>query len=106
MEIAATYTVDTDDWKQAAANLRQPYWDWAVNAVPPSQVISDTQVTITGPDGNKALVDNPIYHYTFNPIDPSFPQPYSGWQTTIRQPTSQDSDATDDVELLKKYVYI
>jgi tyrosinase len=101
VEIAATYTVDTEDWKQAAVNLRQPYWDWAVNAVPPSQVISDTQVTITGTDGKQALVDNPLYHYTFNPIDPSFPQPYSGWQTTIRQPTSQDSDATDDIAALQ-----
>jgi len=102
VEIAATYTVDTEDWKQAATNLRQPYWDWAVNAIPPSEVISDTQVTIIGTDGNQALVDNPLYHYIFNPIDPSFPQPYSGWQTTLRQPTSQDPDATDDITLLKR----
>jgi tyrosinase len=105
-EIAATYTVDTEDWKKAATLLRQPFWDWAQNAIPPDQVIAQTQVTITGKDGKQVKVDNPLYHYKFHPIDPSFPDPYSGWQTTLRQPTSQDPDATDDVETLKKYVYI
>ena len=103
-QIAATYTVDTENWKQAASNFRQPFWDWAQNAIPPDQVIAQKQVTITGKDGNKVTVDNPLYHYSFHPIDPSFPDPYSGWQTTLRQPTSQDPDATDDVAMLKKYV--
>ena len=103
-EIAATYTVDKADWQQAASNLRQPFWDWARNAIPPDEVIALTQVTITGPNGKPVKVDNPLYQYTFHPIDPSFPDPYSGWPTTLRQPTSTDPDATDDVATLKKYV--
>lgn len=105
-EIAATYTVDKEGWKQAATNLRQPFWDWASNAIPPDQVIAQKQVTITRPDGKRVTVNNPLYHYSFHPIDSSFPDPYSGWPTTLRQPTSQDSNATDDVAMLKKYVYI
>lgn len=101
-----TYTVDTEDWNQAADNLRQPFWDWALNAVPPDEVIKQTQVTITGKDGKQVLVDNPLYHYQFHPIDPSFQSPYSNWPTTLRQPTSGESNATDDVAMLQKYVYI
>ena len=104
-QIAATYTVDTEDWKQAANNLRQPYWDWAKNAIPPDEVIALKQVTIIGKDGKAVEVDNPLYHYVFHPIDASFPDPFSSWPTTVRQPTSADPDATDDVATLKKYVY-
>lgn len=100
--VAATYTVDQDAWKEAAANLRQPYWDWAANAVPPAQVISLTQVTITGPQGTKVTVDNPLYHYRFHPIDSSFGRPYSGWPTTLRQPTSTRPNATDNVSRLRR----
>ena len=103
MAIAAQYTVDTDAWKKAAADLRQPYWDWAANAIPPPQVISQKQVTITNKLGQKVQVDNPLYHYKFHPIDESFPDPYSVWPTTLRQPTTQDSDATDDVTMLQRY---
>jgi tyrosinase len=106
VEIAATYTVDTQDWKKAAADLRQPYWDWAANAVPPDEVIKNEQVNITNKDGEQVLVNNPLYQYTFHPIDPSFPDPYSEWQTTLRQPTSGDADATDDIPTLQRCVYI
>jgi tyrosinase len=100
-QIAASYTVDTDAWKQAALDLRQPFWDWAANAVPPDQVIAQQQVTITISDGSTSQVDNPWYQYTFNPIDPSFPDPYSGWPTTVRQPDTTDPGATTDVQMLK-----
>ena len=104
LEIAATYTVNTQDWKKAAADLRQPYWDWASNAIPPPQVIEQQQVTITNNTGKQVKVDNPLYHYKFHPIDNSFPDPFSNWPTTLRQPTSGDSDATDDLDELRKYV--
>jgi|SRR6266498_3037646 len=100
--IAATYTFDKDAWNQAAVELRHPYWDWAVKAVPPDEVIALRQVTITAPDGNKVSVDNPLYHYTFHPLDPSFPAPYSLWPSTIRQPTTQDATATDNIDRLKR----
>ena len=102
-KIAATYTTDLAAWQQAADDLRQPYWDWAVKAVPPDEVIALKQVTITTPDGKRTVVDNPLYHYVFNPIDPSFPSPYSAWPTTLRQPTSDDADATDDIDRLRAY---
>ncbi|KIJ46617.1 hypothetical protein M422DRAFT_249772 [Sphaerobolus stellatus SS14] len=98
-KIAATYTTDTASWQQAATNLRQPYWDWAKNAVPPPEVISLAQVTITTPTGRKA-VTNPLIRYKFHPIDPSFPDPYSQWPTTLRQPNSTDPNAKDNVTRL------
>jgi len=106
-KIAATYPTDVvNDWLSAADNLRQPYWDWAAKAVPPDEVIALTKVTITIPDGTKKEVDNPLYHYKFNPIDPSFPEPYSEWPTTLRQPKYDPDDikdATDDVQRVKEY---
>lgn len=98
--VAAKYTVDQASWKQAAVDLRQPYWDWAANAVPPPEVISLKKVTITGTNGQKVSVDNPLHHYKFHPIDPSFPPPFRGWQTTLRQPTSDRPNATDNVTRL------
>jgi len=100
-KIAATYTVNKNDWIQAANELRLPYWDWALDAVPPDEVIALTQVAITGPNGNKVTVDNPLYHYTFHPVDPSFPRPSSLWKTTIRQPTNQTANARDNVNRLR-----
>ncbi|KAI0064090.1 tyrosinase [Artomyces pyxidatus] len=98
LDIAQTYTVEQQQWLAAAANLRAPYWDWATNAVPPPEVISKTTVDIITPDGKTTTVTNPLYQYTFHPIDPSFPSPYSHWKTTIRNPTSNGSHATTDVD--------
>ncbi|EKM51950.1 uncharacterized protein PHACADRAFT_262375 [Phanerochaete carnosa HHB-10118-sp] len=98
--IAKTYKVDHGRWEKAAADLRAPYWDWAVNSVPPPEVITDKQVTITLPDGRRGAVTNPLYAYVFHPIDPSFPTPYSAWQTTLRHPTSDGADAQTDVQEL------
>ena len=47
-EVAATYTThDCAAWVQAAEELRQPYWDWAANAIPPDEVVALPKVTIT-----------------------------------------------------------
>ena len=102
-DIAETYTVDKPRWQKAAADLRQPFWDWARNMVPPPEVISMRQVTITGPDGNRTRVDNPLFHYRFHPIDPSFPRPYSNWPSTFRHPTTFGPDAEDNVRELQRY---
>ncbi|KAJ7501098.1 tyrosinase [Mycena galericulata] len=98
--IAATYTANQTQFQAAALQLRQPYWDWASNAVPPPEVISLDQVSIIAPNGQTIQVDNPLRRYIFHPIDPSFPPPYDAWQTTLRQPDTTDPDATDDVALL------
>lgn len=103
-EVAATYTTpDKAEWVKAAEDIRQPFWDWAANAVPPDQVIASKQVTITGHDGRRVTVDNPLYHYTFHPIDKSFPRPFSSWPTTLRQPLTTRPNATDNVAKLKRY---
>jgi tyrosinase len=102
-EVAAKYTVDQNEWKQAAVDLRQPYWDWAANAVLPDEVILLKQVTITASNGQRVPVDNPLYHYKFHPIERTFRRPYSGWPTTLRQPTSGQPNATDNVTRLRKY---
>ncbi|KAF8964505.1 tyrosinase [Flammula alnicola] len=102
-EIAATYTVDHAHWRQAATELRQPYWDWAMHAIPPPEVISMKQIAIIGTHGKKIIVDNPLYHYKFpQPIEPSFQGAFNVWPTTLRRPTSADADATDNPEELKQ----
>ena len=103
-KIAATYSVDPTGWKKAGDEIRQPYWDWAVNTVPPDEVIALKQVTIVTPDGKRTAVDNPLYNYTFHPVDSSFPSDFQKWRTTLRQPTTEGADATDNVALLRKYV--
>jgi tyrosinase len=66
-EIAKGYTgIDKDLWAQAAADIRQPFWDWARpgGRVPPKQIISDPRVDITLPSG-KDSVENPFLAFTF-----------------------------------------
>ncbi|KAJ6502787.1 tyrosinase [Mycena vitilis] len=98
--IAATYTVDQERFKQAAASLRQPYWDWAQHSVPPPEVISLDTVSIIAPNGQKIQVANPLRRYTFHPVDPSFPAPYSGWNTTLRWPNTFDASARENIKVL------
>ncbi|KAF7358740.1 Tyrosinase [Mycena sanguinolenta] len=100
--IAATYTVDAARFQQAALVLRQPYWDWASNSVPPPEVISLDKVSIIAANGQTVQVANPLRRYTFHPIDPSFPSPYSSWKTTLRQPDTTAPNATDDVTMLTR----
>jgi len=100
LSIAKQYQ-DQQRWLSAAQTVRAPYWDWATNSVPPPEVISLQTVNIITPDGNTTAVPNPLYQYTFNPIDPSFPDPYSNWQTTIRHPDDPNSpDASTDSQAL------
>ncbi|KAI9508871.1 photo-regulated tyrosinase [Russula earlei] len=90
LDIAQQYE-DKPRWIGAAQNLRLPFWDWASNIIPPDEVISLETVDIITPDGNTTSVPNPLLRYTFNPIDDSFPSPYSGWRTTVRHPYDQDN---------------
>ena len=94
--IADTYTVNRAAWQKAAAELRQPFWDWASNSVPPAEVISQQQVTITRPDGTRGQVPNPLFSYRFHPIDASFPAPYSRWTSTLRHPANARPNATSN----------
>ena len=101
--IANTYEVNAEQFMAAAQTLRVPYWDWATNSVPPDEVIQLRTVTITAPDGTRKDVSNPLFQYTFHPIDASFPSPYSNWQTTLRHPDSSSSSATTSVPDLIRY---
>ncbi len=57
----------------AAASLRLPYWDWAMdppagqNDVPDS--IAQPSIQVITPNGTQTI-PNPLYQYTFHPIDP------------------------------------
>ena len=106
ISIAATYTIDPEGWKQAAIDLRQPFWDYAIYSIPPDEMIELKQVTITRWDGERIKVDNPLHHYTFHPIDPTFDTPHRNWQTTLRYPTNVDPDATDNIDKLREYVCV
>ena len=106
LKIAEKYRVDKASWMTAAQNLRAPYWDWATNIVPPPEVISLQTVSIITFDGTARTVPNPLYQYTFHPIDSSFPSPYSGWKTTIRHPNPPNSpNSTTNVPGLIKYEF-
>ncbi|THH26781.1 hypothetical protein EUX98_g7401 [Antrodiella citrinella] len=96
--IAKQY-LNENRWIAAATSLRAPYWDWASNIVPPPEVLELEELTITTPRGREK-VKNPLLRYTFDPIDPSFPEPYDAWKTTLRRPTSKDANATSNTKEL------
>ncbi|KAH9980147.1 photo-regulated tyrosinase [Lactifluus volemus] len=100
LDIAGRYQVDKDTWNTAAQNLRAPYWDWATNSLPPAEVISLQSVNIITFDGSTISVPNPLFQYTFHPIDPSFRAPYSQWPMTLRHADSTSPNATTDVQSL------
>lgn len=52
-------------WKQAAANLRQPYWDWAATLTPPTEVLVSRNLSILQPDGTERTIVNPLFSYRF-----------------------------------------
>ncbi|KAJ6568852.1 hypothetical protein B0H19DRAFT_1373291 [Mycena capillaripes] len=108
IEIALTYTVNRGAMLTAATQLRLPYWDWGVNAVPPPQIIELPRVPITAPDGTQRLVTNPFLAYQFNPLPSSFPSqvdsqviPLNVWPTTLRYPTDLTNTATSNFAALR-----
>ena len=102
IDIAETYTVDKQRWQQVAADLRQPFWDWASEIVPPRQVIADAQVTYTASDGSRKQMANPLYQYRFHPVDTDFDSPYDAFPITVRHPTGSGSDVRTDVDALRR----
>ncbi|KAF2869068.1 hypothetical protein BDV95DRAFT_499227 [Massariosphaeria phaeospora] len=78
-------------WRNAAANLRMPYWDWA--AAPPNgesnmpTLMRDQRVTVTKPSGQVSIA-NPLYSYTFGSSLPAEMQggPWNSHPTTLRRP--------------------
>lgn len=60
-------------YRDAAAKLRLPYWDWAQKpasgqpTVPKS--ISAVTTTVKYPNGTQASILNPLYSYRFHPLN-------------------------------------
>ncbi|KAI0357534.1 tyrosinase [Trametes cingulata] len=102
IRISRTYIDDGCCWRKAAQDLRQPYWDWAKDALPPPEVISMERVMITTPDGRRSSVQNPLMRYRFHNIDSSFGASFAEWPTSLRHPTHSGPDARDDIEGLIK----
>lgn len=73
MSIASEF--GTAEYENAALNLRIPYWDWAMN--PPNSgpvlatQLSDVTAQVTYPNGTSAIVPNPLYSFSFHPLQPS-----------------------------------
>ena len=72
--IAASFTGDSrSSYLTAAATFRVPYWDWAAPApagqdILPTSISSSEPVIVDTPNGTQTI-PNPLYRYTFNPLD-------------------------------------
>ncbi|KAG8816710.1 hypothetical protein FRC19_011858 [Serendipita sp. 401] len=104
ISIAEAYTTDPDAWKQAAMDLRQPYWDWADPKGILPRVLLDLlfheSVAIgLAPDGAESPVSNPFCQYTFKPgeRDKFGVKTFEDWPHTLRYPTTQNPDAASDM---------
>ncbi|PIL22742.1 hypothetical protein GSI_15435 [Ganoderma sinense ZZ0214-1] len=98
-KIAEEYTTETSEWRKAAAELRQPFWDWAApgQAVPPDEVIRLSKVYIRAkPDGKETEVENPLYAYKFKFKIPGSGPPVDGWPTTVRHPKDDKPESHPD----------
>ena len=94
-KIAEQYTTESAEWRQAAAELRQPFWDWAASdqAVLPDEIIRLNKLVIRAkPDGKPTEVDNPFLAYKFKTIIPGCAPPFDKWHTTLRHPKNDQSD--------------
>ncbi|KAF2198311.1 Di-copper centre-containing protein [Delitschia confertaspora ATCC 74209] len=97
-----------DRYENALATLRLPYWDWATasssgEGVYPSSLQSPN-IDITLPNGT-LTVKNPLYSYTFHPLnhedlyDPNLTQ-YSIYPSTVRSPSSKEPTAASRNDLI------
>ncbi|KAK6580768.1 hypothetical protein PZA11_007004 [Diplocarpon coronariae] len=103
--IAAKFPIDTRaKYQEAAASFRIPYWDWAATPEDgdyfPNSVGGSTTVSVITPTSNdqEVSIANPLYSYTFHPLNPVAGDfvslqgtPYNRWQSTLRYPTSTRS---------------
>lgn len=65
-DIAAETASGNQEWKEAAENLRLPYWDWAIKKMPPPEVMTMTSIDVVKPDGTTMTIDqNPLFAYNF-----------------------------------------
>jgi tyrosinase len=91
-------TPDKEEWKQAARDIRQPYWDWGYWPNDPDYVslppecITMEELEIIDFDGKKVKIVNPMMRYKFHPIDPSFEGDFANWEYSIRYPDANKKE--------------
>ncbi|KAF2187121.1 Di-copper centre-containing protein [Zopfia rhizophila CBS 207.26] len=93
-------------YTSAAEDFRVPYWDWALGEAggPFPDFFTSPIIQVIGTSGKEETVSNPLHHFEFHPNVPGdFEGRYSGYNTTLRWPTSdkpsaqsQDSKLVDD----------
>jgi tyrosinase len=88
-------------WNNAAATLRMPYWDWAMDpgssgATVPT-LIRDQTVTVTKPSGT-VTIPNPLYSYSWGSSLPSEMGggPWNNWPTTLRRPVGNPTRSNNN----------
>ncbi|KAH7118957.1 hypothetical protein B0J11DRAFT_552225 [Dendryphion nanum] len=96
-----------DRYRKALPSLRLPYWDSA--AVPPSgqgslpMCLQSPKIDVKLPNGTNTI-DNPLYSYRFHPLNqndlPDYP--LANWTTTLRDPSSRDSNAASRNDLIAR----
>lgn len=78
---------NSDDYTQAAATFRIPFWDWAASPpsgkhVLPSAIAGSAWIQLNLPTGIKTI-GNPLFRYHFHPLDPNqLPNPPVSTTTT------------------------
>ncbi|KAK4226827.1 hypothetical protein QBC38DRAFT_499996 [Podospora fimiseda] len=94
-------SVQTRQILEAAETFRAPYYDWA--SQPPAggsafpSILTSLNITIVDVDGNNKSTSNPLYPFTFHPVNPvrgDFPCQWTQYPDTVRYPrglTSHDS---------------
>lgn len=83
-------------YAEAADAFRIPYWDWALGSsggnVP--DIFTMPTVQVLDPRGNNLTITNPLHHYEFQKSRVTdFVQPWAVFNTTLRWPTSNNSEA-------------
>ncbi|KIJ47996.1 hypothetical protein M422DRAFT_66385 [Sphaerobolus stellatus SS14] len=90
---------DKERYIKAAERFRLPYWDWALEAPLPDIVASQAKVECEMPNGQKQVIDNPLYGYKFEPAFKYYGDTFKDldiwekWNRTLRYPTNQEATA-------------
>jgi tyrosinase len=87
-------------WRNAAATLRMPYWDWAMdpgNGPTVPTLIRDQQVTVTKPQG-RVTIANPLYSYSWGSSMPNEMGggPWDSWPNTLRRPVGNPTRSNNN----------
>ncbi|KAH9856476.1 hypothetical protein C2E23DRAFT_442984 [Lenzites betulinus] len=91
MDIAKTYESFSEDWIDAAVELRQPYWDWSSTAGPPRELYDmtkfETLQILLAPKGAVGPFPNPFLRYKFQAAPADFPTPFDQpiWRDTTHR---------------------